>query len=233
MRHHSVSCDDQIQVFSMKKWVGRGERRERRKVGFEGEAVMEHLCADGCAGRITTKHHLARHDPVAVSAPLASPCDDSIHHALADAARIAWHRKGRDRGRRPHEKEFPQQDMFFCAQCKNAPSKYAESKASSAEVGCWDAMDTPPPLKPNLCLDVLDMDVEVITAVLEEAAFDAYADWWAGTDEAENPSMPDTAETDTAAARRTACNFIFRKTRAKYEEFRKMMEENSCAICRS
>lgn len=123
--------------------------------------------------------------------------------------------------------------MFFCAQCKNAPSKYAESKASSAEVGCWDAMDTPPPLKPNLCLDVLDMDVEVITAVLEEAAFDAYADWWAGTDEAENPSMPDTAETDTAAARRTACNFIFRKTRAKYEEFRKMMEENSCAICRS
>jgi hypothetical protein len=79
-----------------------------RKLGGEGEAVVEHLCADGCAGRISTKHHLARHDPVAVSAPLASPCDDSIHHALIiHAARLALHSKGRGRGRSPREKEFP------------------------------------------------------------------------------------------------------------------------------
>jgi hypothetical protein len=72
-------------------------------------------------------------------------------------------------------------------------------------------MDTPPPLKPNLCLNALDKDVEDITAVEEEAALDMNADCWAGTDEAENPSMPHTAETDTAAARRTAQNFIVKR----------------------
>lgn len=68
-------------------------------------------------------------------------------------------------------------------------------------------MDTPPPLNPNLSLVVLDRDDEARGAV-GAASLDMIAGWKTGTDEGENPSVPHTAETETAATSRMAHDFI-------------------------